>query len=160
MIDDKAHKFYDGVYDQTCIPWYFVGCIHGIEAYFDFRKHLHNGDPLSRQTTHVPPGRPKPWAPPTDWSISAVDALSMKNYDKETSWGLAETLYRWERYNGWRSRLLHNINTPYLWSYSNHYTKGKYYADDQWDPNYVSKQPGTAVILKALIEIGKVPPIA
>jgi lysozyme family protein len=80
----------------------------------------------------------------------------MKGYDKDKKWGLAECMYRWERYNGWRSRLLHNINSPYLWSYSNHYSKGKFVRDHVWDANAVSKQPGCGVLLKAMVEMGEV----
>ena len=46
------------------------------------------------------------------------------------------------------------INSPYLWSYFNHYTKGKFVADHKYDPNAVSKQCGTAVMLKALETAG------
>ena len=41
---------------------------------------------------------------------------------------MARILYRWEAYNGFGSRR-QGINTPYLWAFSNHYTKGKYVAD-------------------------------
>jgi lysozyme family protein len=63
-------------------------------------------------------------------------------------------LYRWEAYNGFRSRTLHNINTPYLWSFSNHYSKGKFVADNVWDGNAVSKQCGAAVMLKVAVDGG------
>jgi lysozyme family protein len=157
MLEETRRKNYEQVADQTCIPWYFVGAIHALEASFDFTAHLHNGDSLRKRTWQVPANRPKTWLPPSDWTSSAIDALSMKGYDKETKWGLPETLYRWERYNGWRSRLLYNINTPYLWSYSNHYSKGKFVRDNVWDVNAVSKQPGAAVLLRAMVDMGAVP---
>lgn len=156
MLDKSARDRYNAIYVETCIPWYFVAGIHALEATFNFNTHLHNGDSLRGKTTHVPSGRPKVWNPPNDWATSAVDALTMKAYEKETSWTLPEVLYRWEKYNGVRSRVLHKINTPYLWSYSQHYTKGKYKADNVWDPNYVSKQPGAAVLLRRLVDMGKV----
>jgi lysozyme family protein len=65
-------------------------------------------------------------------------------------------LYRWEAYNGWRSRLLYKINTPYLWSFSNHYTRGKFVADNVWDGNAVSQQCGAAVMLKMIVQSGVV----
>jgi lysozyme family protein len=157
MLNENRRKSYEQVADQTCIPWYFVGAIHALEASFDFGAHLHNGDSLKKRTWQVPANRPTTWLPPSDWSSSAIDALSMKGYDKETKWGMAEICYRWERYNGWRSRLLYNINSPYLWSYSNHYSKGKFVRDNVWDANAVSKQPGAAVLLKAMVEMGAVP---
>ena len=90
MLDPKRRKLYEQVSAQSCIPWYFVGCIHALEASFDFTAHLHNGDSLKRRTYQVPANRPPRWNPPTDWSYSAIDALSMKGYDRETKWGLAE----------------------------------------------------------------------
>ncbi len=157
MLDNRQR--YSKIYDEICVPWFFVGGIHALEASFNFRTHLHNGDSLSSRTTHVPAGQPKTWNPPNDWESSAIDALKAKKYDKETSWTLPEILYRWEKYNGVRSRVLHNINTPYLWSFSQHYSKGKYVADNVWDSNAVSKQVGAAVILRRLVDLGKVKPL-
>lgn len=34
---------YEGVAKTTLVPWYFIGAIHGLEASYDFRAHLHNG---------------------------------------------------------------------------------------------------------------------
>lgn len=145
---------YEQVASTLNMPWYFIGIIHALEASFNFNGHLHNGDyPLTRRTVHVPANRPPVWNPPTDWETSAQDALQMKGYDKEQDWGLERILYRWEQYNGfgyyWR-----DAKTPYLWSFSNHYEKGKYVSDGKWDPNYVSQQCGAAVMLKALVEAG------
>lgn len=156
MLDPAARARYDKIYVETCIPWFFVAGIHALEASFNFRTHLHNGDSLKAKTYHIPANRPPTWNPPNDWETSAIDALAMKKYDKETSWTLPEICYRWEKYNGVRSRMLHNIHTPYLWSFSQHYTKGKYRADNEWDANYVSQQPGAAVLLRRLVDMGKV----
>ena len=64
---------------------------------------------------------------------------------------LERMLYRWESYNGFRS-WRNGINTPHLWSFSNHYAKGKFIADNVWDPNVVSKQCGAAVLLRVLVD--------
>ena len=58
-------------------------------------------------------------------------------------------LYLFEKFNGF-GYVKRGINTPYLWSYTNHYSKGKFAGDGKFDPNLVSKQPGTAAIMKAL----------
>ena len=105
-------------------PRYFIGIIHAMEASFDFRTHLHNGDPLKAKTVQVPSGRPPVWNPPNDWASSALDAITLADFADQPDWSLARTLYNWEGYNGWRSRA-RGINTPYLWSFSNHYGKGK-----------------------------------
>ncbi len=152
----KFRARYEQVANTLNIPWYFIGIIHALEASFNFNGHLHNGDyPLTRKTRNVPANRPLVWNPPTDWESSAEDALRMKAYDKEKDWSLERVLYRWEQYNGfgyhWR-----DAETPYLWSFSNHYVKGKYVSDGRYDPNYVSQQCGAAVTLKALVEAGAV----
>lgn len=156
ISDPARRKQYEQVAEETCVPWYFVGVLHGMEASFDTTSHLHNGDSLKKKTWQVPKGRPDPWLPPSDWVSSAVDAMKYDKLNEKADWDLASMLYRMEAYNGWRSRLLHNINTPYLWSFSNHYTKGKFVADNVWDGNAVSKQCGGAVMLKLLIETGAV----
>jgi lysozyme family protein len=48
---------------------------------------------------------------------------------------------------GYRRR---GVPSPYLWSFSNLYTKGKFVADGHFDANAVSAQCGAAVMLKAL----------
>ncbi len=44
------------------------------------------------------------------------------------------------------------IHSPYLWSFSNHYTKGKFTNDGVFDSNAVSKQCGAAVLLRRMSE--------
>jgi lysozyme family protein len=154
LTDTTYDKSYDTVEAAICVPWFFTGIIHAMEASFNFNAHLHNGDPLSKRTVHVPAGRPLVWLPPTDWASSAEDALTLEGFANQIDWTLARMLYRFEAYNGFGCRR-RGVNTPYLWAFSNHYTKGKYVADGKWDPNYVSTQCGAAVMLKALLANGK-----
>ena len=152
LTSAKYRAAYEQLEDTVCVPWYFIGVIHALEASFNFDAHLHNGDPLSRRTTHVPAGRPLTWQPPSDWQSSAKDALEFEKFTEHTDWNLARMLYRIEAYNGFRSRELHNTNSPYLWSFSNHYTSGKFVADNQWSGSVVSQQCGAAVMIKALVD--------
>jgi lysozyme family protein len=140
---------YEKVGQALGIPWWFVGITHALEASFNFKGHLHNGDPLAARTVQVPKGRPKKWNPPNDWESSAIDALTMKGYARQKDWSVPRALYRFETYNGWGYRG-RNVNTPYLWSFSKHYSKGKFVKDGKYDPSAVSKQCGAAVMLKAL----------
>lgn len=146
---------YEGVARKVNVPWYFIAIIHGLEASFRFDGHLHNGDPLAARTVQVPKGRPPIWDPPNDWNSSAVDALTYEGFAGQLDWSTPRMLYRWETYNGWGSRN-RGINTPYLWSFSNHYAKGKFVKDGVYDPSAVSKQCGAGVMLKALIDQGAV----
>lgn len=144
---------YQSVSNQLDIPWFFIAVIHNMEASQNFKAHLHNGDPLTARTVQVPAGRPKNGAPPFNWEDSAADALTMRGLGSKTDWSLAGMLYQLEGYNGWGYRLHHpHVLSPYLWSYSNHYTSGKYVADGTWSDTAVSKQCGAAVLLRRMAE--------
>ena len=137
------------------LPWYFVGIIHGLEAGFSFKTHLHNGDPLTARTVHKPAGRPDVGQPPFEWEVSARDALIWENLDREGDFTLPRILYLFEHYNGMGYRQF-GLATPYLWSFCNHYAKGKYRSDGKFDPELVSNQVGAGVLLKALQQAGGV----
>lgn len=137
------------VSELTDVPWYIIAAIHLLEATQSFQAHLHNGDPLTARTVHVPKGRPPFGEPPFEFNVSAVDALVSEKFDRVEDWTLAGTLFHLERFNGFGTRDK-GIPTPYLWSFSNHYTKGKFVADFVFDPNAVSKQCGAAVVLKRM----------
>jgi len=146
---------YKKVGDPMDIPWGFIAVIHNMEASQNFNCHLHNGDPLTSRTKQVPAGRPKTGQPPFTWEVSAADALSIKGLGSQTDWSLSGTLYQLERYNGFGYRQYHpHVKSPYLWSYSNHYTSGKYVADGTWSDSAVSKQCGSAVLMRRMAEKG------
>jgi lysozyme family protein len=155
LLKPENRTRYEAVGKRLQIPWFFIGIIHSLEAGFNFQGHLHNGDPLRGRTWQVPAGRPLEWNPPTDWIASAADALAMKKYDNQPDWTLGQMLYRFEKYNGFGYRR-RGIETPYLWSFSNQYAKGKYVKDGVWDPNAVSRQCGAALLVKELVSRGAI----
>ncbi|MDL2402534.1 peptidoglycan-binding protein [Rhizobium mayense] len=140
------------------MPWFFVALLHAMEASGDvgvFKTHLHNGDPLTAPTFHVPKGRPAPDRSNFSWEESARDALAYEGYTDQSDWSLSRILYLFEKFNGMGPRRKKHA-TAYLWSYSNYYKKGKYIGDGVWSNDAVSKQPGAAVILKQLTNDGVV----
>lgn len=138
----------------TGVPWYFVGILHAMESSCNFKTHLHNGDTLRRRTVNVPAGRPKAGSPPFDWHTSAIDALQIKGLQKIADWCITRMCFEAERFNGWGYRRHHpSVLSPYLWSYSFHYHRGKYIADGKWSSAAVSGQPGAMPILKLLMEL-------
>lgn len=138
---------YSEVEKRAQVPWPVIAAIHFRESGCSFTRHLHNGDPLSARTVHVPSGRPTFGEPPFRWEDSAVDALSL--YWTPPDWSVGHFLMFMERYNGLGYQK-HSVNTPYLWSYTNQYTSGLYVEDGSFDPGTVSKQAGTVAILKSL----------
>ncbi len=149
----RGRAIYEQVGARLGIPWWFIGLIHGLEASFSFETHLHNGDPLTARTFRHPPGRPATGSPPFTWLESAVDALTLERLDGLTDWSLGAALDRLERYNGlgYRNR---GLPSPYLWSFSNQYLKGKFVADGKFDPEATSRQCGAATLLKRLADLG------
>jgi len=148
---------YEKVADALAIPWYFIAAIHNMESSQNFNRHLHNGDPLTARTKHVPKNRPKKGNPPFTWEESAEDALKLRRLDKVKEWSLSRLLYELEGYNGWGYRLYHaHVLSPYLWSYSKHYVSGKYVADGTWSDRARSRQCGAAILIKRLEERGEI----
>lgn len=136
-------------------PWWWVAIVHNLESNGDFRTHLHNGDPLNARTTHVPPGRPREGNPPFTWEFSAADALRLKKLNEVPSWEVSRCLFEFERYNGF-GYVSKGVNSPYLWSFTTLYERGKYVSDGAYDASAVSSQCGAAAILQAFIELGAV----
>jgi lysozyme family protein len=146
---------YASIAAQSNVPWYVIAVIHNMECGLDFTKHLHNGDSLKRRTINVPAGRPKTGQPPFTCEVSALDALEYDEFIAWSNWSIGEICYKLEGYNGWGYRA-HNINSPYLWSYSNLYTSGKFIRDNVWSDKAVSRQCGAAVILRSMSDHGAI----
>jgi lysozyme family protein len=149
----RARDRYDDVSERTGVPWHVIAVIHCMETSVDFTRHLHNGDPLTARTKNVPANRPALGSPPFKWEESATDALQLKNLSAATDWSLSGTLFQLERFNGFGYRLRRtNVLTPYLWSFSHHYSAGKFIRDGEFSPTAVSRQCGAAVLLRRLAE--------
>jgi lysozyme family protein len=154
IIANRAR--YEAVEAATTVPWYVVASIHSLEGSLNFKTHLHNGDPLTAKTVHVPKGRP-PGTPPFKWEASAIDAIKFDGLSSVPNWTLPVILFRLEGFNGFGYRTRHpEVLTPYLWSFTDKYVKGKFVADGKFDANAVSQQCGAAAILKALSSSGTI----
>lgn len=144
---------YEKAVANMMIPWWFVAVLHYRESGLDFKTHLHNGDPLSARTVHVPAGRPLS-APPFSWEVSAADALQMKGLHKLTDVSIERLLFEAERFNGfgYRNR---NDESVYVWSGTNMSDeKGKFVRDGVYDRNAPEKQLGVAALMLELQEAG------
>lgn len=156
IIANKAR--YDAVSKKTGVPWDVIGVIHYRESSGSFSGVLHNGQKIigtGKKTTIVPKGR----GPFSKWEDAAVDALmNCAPYaGKNKDWSIAGTLDILERYNGlgYRNK---GVPSPYLWSGTDQYKKGKYVADGKYDPNHVDKQLGAAPILMKIREVSSINP--
>lgn len=156
--EDRAR--YEVVGNLVGVPWAFIGAIHNLESSLSFKKHLHNGDPLTGRTVREPAGRPAAGEPPFLWEHSAHDALVLHGLDRWRDWSIEGILFQLERYNCWGYRLHHpEVLSPYLWSGSRHYAAGKYTDDHTFSLTAVSAQVGAAVVLRRMAERREMIPI-
>ena len=146
---------YASIAAQSNVPWYVIAVIHNMECGLDFTEHLHNGDSLKHRTVNVPAGRPKTGQPPFTFEVSALDALEYDGLTEWNDWSIGGICYKLEGFNGWGYRA-RDINSPYLWSYSNLYTSGKFIRDNVWSDKAVSGQCGAAVILRRMSDDGQI----
>jgi lysozyme family protein/peptidoglycan hydrolase-like protein with peptidoglycan-binding domain len=147
---------YDEVARATGVPWSVIAVLHQRESDADFDTHLHNGDPLTARTRHVPAGRPETGNPPFAWEVSAIDALTMPPHSLHLvkQWTIERTCYEIEKYNGFGYRDHHpTVKSPYLWSFTTIYERGKYIADGRFDAGEIDQQCGTMPILQRMMEL-------
>jgi lysozyme family protein len=145
IVSNKAR--YEVVQKHLGTPWYIVAAIHYRECALSFNHHLHNGDPLSKRTVHVPAGRPATHEGPFNWEESAIDALQDRKFSRDQD--LGDILDEMEKYNGLGYKRK-GLPSPYVWSWTDQYKKGKYVSDGKFDPDFVDQQCGVAPLIVEL----------
>lgn len=144
-----AKPRYERVQAVTGVPWFVVAVIHERESSQSWDSQLAQGDPLGEKSIHVPAGR----GPFATWEGGAFDALvnchpyAARNKD----WSVGGTLTKLEEYNG-LGYANKGIPSPYVWSGTNIYTKGKYTSDGHYDPDKVDLQPGCAALILHMMD--------
>jgi lysozyme family protein len=148
-----AHRArYENIGMQTGVPWYIIGVKHLREANNDFRGVLHNGEKIvgtGRKTRLVPAGK----GPFSTWEEAALDAIRLMGLDRVKDWSIERALYECERFNGF-GYFHKGLPSPYVWSGTTVYVRGKYVRDGVFDPNAVDQQLGCAIVLKRLEQSG------
>jgi len=145
-----AKQRYLTVANRTGIPWPFIAVTHQRESSQDWSRSLAQGDRWDRVSTHVPAGR----GPFNSWEEAAYDALvncgpyAARNKD----WSIGGLLTKLEEYNG-LGYVRRGLPSPYIWSGTDQYSRGKYVADGVFDPNAVDKQLGCAGLIMAMMQL-------
>lgn len=148
LVAAKAR--YQAVEARTGVPWTFIAVTHQRESSQNWERSLAQGDRWDLVSIHVPAGR----GPFQSWEAAAVDALvncgpyAARNRD----WSIAGTLALLERYNG-VGYFNRRLPSPYIWSGTDQYQKGKYVADGVFDPDEVDKQLGCAGLILAMMKL-------
>lgn len=135
------------------LPPELIAVMHYRESSNNFSKHLHNGDPLTGRTYHVPAGRPLTGSAPFTFEESATDALSMHDLIGIGDVTIGQQLVILENYNG-LGYAYKGRPSPYVWAGTSQYVSGKYVADGVYDATEVDEQCGCAALLIRLQERG------
>ncbi len=120
------------------------------ESSSDYSRSPAQGDPWRQVSTHVPRGL----GPYKGWAEAAIAAYRLDNLDKvgAANWTWARACYEGELFNGFGYRA-HNIHSPYLWSWTNIYTRGKFVADGKFNPHQKDQQCGIAPLMLTLQQL-------
>ena len=149
-IDNDINKIlshrrvYEAVGEPLGVPWFVVGLIHCMEGSGNLARRLQDGARLQESDD-----------PELTWKESSTRTLISQGFDKWRDWSIPGLFYKIEQYNGW-GYYFRQVNSAYLWSFSNHYTSGKYVKDKVWSAAAVSQQAGAAVIMRRLLDRGLV----
>lgn len=145
-----AKERYQTVAIKTGIPWTFIAVTHQRESSQNWNRSLAQGDPWNDVSTHVPAGR----GPFRSWEDAAFDALvnCAPKASRNTDWSIGGLLTLLEQYNG-IGYFKRGLPSPYIWSGTDQYVKGKYVADGVFDANTVDKQLGCAGLILAIRDL-------
>jgi lysozyme family protein len=145
LVNAKAR--YQAVETRTGVPWAVIAVIHQRESSQSWTASLAQGDPWNKASIHVPAHR----GPFTSWEGAAEDAMIIcpPHAAKWDDWSIGGALALLEQYNGlgYAGR---NLPSPYIWSATDQYHRGKYIQDGHFDPNAVDHQTGCAALLQRM----------
>jgi len=146
LVSAKAR--YQTVASKTGVPWFIVAVIHEREASQSWSANIAQGDPWTEVSVHVPAGR----GPFLSWEGAAVDALSncAPYAARWTDWSAGGALTLLETYNG-TGYANKGLPSPYIWSGTDQYEKGKYVSDGKFDPEAIDKQLGCAGLIRTMM---------
>lgn len=150
---EKHQARYEAVSQKTGIPAKLVASLHWRESTGDFSTYLHQGDPLGKKARNEPNNIPIFH----HWEDAAVHALTMKDkkavrdglgMKADTQDTAAIATYA-EFYNGLGYHKKGRAS-PYVYSGTDQYQKGKYVSDGRYDKNHKDQQLGVLTMMDAL----------
>lgn len=138
---------YAEVADKLGIPQLFIATSFEREAASNFRLSPAQGDPWNEVSRHVPKGL----GPYQSWSTSALAAYTLERLDKigRENWTWTRLCYEGELFNGFGYRA-HGVHTPYDWSGTNNYARGKFTGDHRFDLSVADQQLGIIPVARIM----------
>lgn len=150
---EKNRARYEAVGKTANVPAALVAALHWRESTGDFGTYLHQGDPLGKKARNEPKDIPVFHK----WEEAAVHALTMPdkakvrddvNLDTNTRDGATLATYS-EFYNGLGYDRKKRAS-PYVYSGTDAYSKGKYVAGGKYSAGTTDRQLGVLVMVDAV----------
>ncbi len=150
----KNKARYQAVAAKTGIPAELIAALHWRESTANFNTYLHQGDPLGKKAVHVPRNIPLFHK----WEDAAVHALTMKRSIQKklgitaNTTDMAAIATFAEYYNGLG---YHNrgSSSPYVYSGTDQYKRGKYVADGRYSKTHRDNQLGVVPMIMYITQM-------
>jgi lysozyme family protein len=135
--------------DETDVPQIVAAASFELEASSNFNLNPAQGWPLHQKSRDVPYNGPF-----DDWTTAQVAAYKIDGLDKvgAANWSWEQSCYEEESFNGFGYRA-HGVHSPYLWAGTSIYTRSKYDADGDWDPNAIDEQLGVIPVMFRIVQL-------
>lgn len=152
---------YEAVATKTGVPAPLIAALHWRESDGNFNTYLHQGDPLGKPAKNWPTNIPVFHK----WEDAAIHALNMKKTLRDdlgmtaATTDVAALATYAEHYNGLGYYNRGHVS-PYVFSGTDQYSKGKYVRDRVFDPNHRDRQLGVVSMLKSIAGSSAPPAIA
>lgn len=148
---DKNHARYEKVAEAANVPPELIAALHWRESSGNFNTYLHQGDPLGKKPTHWPTNIPTfhKWEEAAKHALGQHKSIQkMFDVDHDTTDMAALAGYS-EYYNGLGYHYK-DKPSPYVFSGTNQYDRGKYVADGKYDSSVRDSQLGTMAMIQAI----------
>jgi len=153
LVAPDAKARYQSLEKLTNVPWFVIAVIHQRECPPrpdggpSWNHSIAQGDRWDKVSVHVPRGR----GPFTSWEKAGVDALvnCAPHASWWKDWSAGGTMTLLEKYNGLGYARM-GRPSPYIWSGTDQYSRGKYIRDGVYSAVVVDSQLGCAGLLMAM----------
>lgn len=137
---------------QLHVPWWAIPLVHErecVRGVDNWDCNIAQGELYNIKSRIIPHSGPF-----VSFNAAAMDALVVQapQLAKWNNWSLGGVATINEMYNG-TGYAKRGLPSPYVWSGTNIYVKGKYVRDGKYDPNAIDTQIGVIVTLKALMQL-------
>ncbi len=142
---------YEQISIETGVPPALIAALHYRESACNFGTYLHNGQPLGQPTTMVP--KNVNFDNFHDAAVAALDnAQRQKGIYLSQDSDIVLMMTFAELYNGTGYTDYHDMASPYVFSGTEVYEKGKYVSDGSFNSETVDKQPGVYILVMSVLD--------